>query len=206
MPELLPGVSPPEYPGMVRLINWWSARTWTDYGIAAVVPLIYAGIRRGGLGPYVVLNAAARATVYEAILAASAAVLGFVLVPAAIVLALTPGPRLTFLLENHSDDLRRATVHAAFVVLFTLGVCVLALGVDAQTGNTPTRYLVAWAFVLVLFGAVRLVDLFSVLLRNVGKDKEEESNQKPVLPDLTIPNPPEGLVVRAVSTSSRPVS
>lgn len=152
-------------------LSYWSKHAGVDWSIATAVAAGYGVARALGVSPIVVLQPAGRSDLYGSLVQAAGGVLAFALVPAAIVLALVPGPRVKRILAGHSEDLRRATVHAAAASIGLLVAAIAGQAVDSDTSNTPVRYLTLVAAVAAVLGILRLVDQFSILLRNVGQDQ-----------------------------------
>ncbi len=136
-----------------------------------------------GAGSLVTLSAAGRAVLYASFMGAAGAVLAFVVVPAAIVLAVSPGPRLQYVLSRHPGDLRRATVGGGLAALLGMGVGLAAIALDTGSkGNLSARCFVLFATCVLFAGALRMLTLFSVLLKDINADRERTGSN-------TIPGP-----------------
>jgi hypothetical protein len=177
-------------------VGWWSHRPGIDYLIAGSALGAYRVARSHGLDPLVVQSGPWRVEIYQGALGLAAAVLALAVVPAAIVLALTPGRRLRYLLRTHSDDLRHATVAAAGAALASLAISVGALAFDAgDSSNRLARNLAVFILAVVVLAAARLIDLFGLLLKNIGQDRSSDGHDPSVGPvhPLELPEAPEGI-------------
>lgn len=188
----------------MRVIGWWSRHPVADYVAAGALLGSYRLARTAGLDPVVVQRGTYRVEIYQAGLGLSAAVFAFAMLPTAIVLALTPGRRLRYLLRNHPDDLRAATLAAAVASLGAMLLFTAALALDAgDASNTLVRYLSVGILVVEVSAAIRLLDLFLLLLLNNARDGESEDYEPTVGKVRRVPRPKaRGTKVRVVETTS----
>jgi hypothetical protein len=185
----------------VRLLDRWSRDAWWDWPLGAAAAVGYWLARKGGMDPVVILTGAGRSDMYQALVGVGGSVLAFAVVPAAIVLALIPGPRLRVLLTNHSGDLHGATIEGAAAALALMVFAVGGLALDSEASNGPVRHAVMATSVVLLSSVVRLAELFSILLRNVSRDSAGPPTAD--LPDLSHPRPSRGTRGQLVTPSRR---
>jgi hypothetical protein len=187
------------------LISIWSRRPAIDYAIAGALVGGYRLARTLGLEALVVQPPSERGAIYQSALEATGAILAFAVIPAAIVLALTPGRRLGSLMRKYPHELRRATVAAAFASLGSMALCLGALSFDAGSAtNILARYLVAFGLTVTFLAAVRLVDLFAQLLKSIGRDTETAGYDVTVgqVTPVERPELPDGVEVRLQAKST----
>jgi hypothetical protein len=185
-------------------VGAWSKYPAIDYVVAGMVGAGYGAARAAGaLSPLVALPATARATVYAAFMGAAGAVLAFVVVPAAIVLAVSPGPRLAYVMKTHPHDLRRATVSGGFAAILGLASGLVALALDTgSSGNLPARALVLFAAVVLFAGALRMLTVFAVLLKDIGVDRQDATGSNSMSGPVAVPDPALGESVRPLRAAS----
>lgn len=188
----------------MSLVGWWSERPAMDY-LAGGIAAVGYGVARtvGGVTPFVALSAGDRSTLYAAFMGAAGAVLAFVVVPAAIVLAVSPGPRLAYVLKTHPDDLRRSTVGGGIAALLGLATGLIALTLDVgPNGNIVARCLVILAAVVVFSGGARMLTIFAVLLKDIGVDRQDGVGSNTMPGPVAVPDPEPGESVRTLRAAS----
>lgn len=198
-------VAPHGYIGSMSALGWWTKRPSVDYVFAGAVVAGY-GIARsvGAVGGVLALHPAARAIFYPAFMAAASAVLAFILVPAAIVLAVSSGPRLEYVLSRHPGDLRRATVSGALASLLSLAVGLVAIGFGTgHQGSLAVWCLILFALLVLFGGALRMIALFSVLLRDITADRQHGVGSNTIPGPVPVPEAGGGATVHALRSSFR---
>jgi len=144
------------------VFGFWRRNWWCDLliGAAGSVVVWWAG------GPGDVLHKGDPSSLYLAVVTASAALGILALTPIAIVLALTPGPRLKALLDNQMDLLRRAMTWTVMANLLAIAIGVLGLALDGtDQGRGWLRIAALGAEFVSLLSMARLVWFFAALLR-----------------------------------------
>jgi len=185
-------------------VGYWSKRPLIDYVTAGLVGTGYGAARAAGaIGPIVTLPTPARATVYAAFMGAAGAVLAFVVVPAAIVLAVSPGARLAYVLRTHPDDLQRATVWGGVASVLGLASGLGALALDTgSSGNLSARCVVLFAALVLFSGALRMLRVFAVLLRDITVDRQLGTGANTMPGPVAVPEPDAGVSVRPLRAAS----
>ena len=189
-----------------RFLNWWSARPWTDWLVAAVIIVLALVLRAAGRRP-VVLDGQDRQVLYGAILGASTGFLGFGLTPAAMVLGTTAGVRLRAVLKSHQLELRDAVLTGLRRVVLMVCLCAIGLATDvSDPGTRIIRYLILGGAAALVPAALRLIDAFGGLFSLISLDKL--SNEKAEVAPIPLPPMPEPPSQRAKAgarrASSRP--
>lgn len=163
-------------PAQHQPLDWWSAHVWVDLVAGGVVASAYWIWRLADGEAIVVLDGDGRATLYTALAGIAAALLAFGITPVAIVLALTPGPRLSALLKYHGEAVRRTLMAALWSLVSFLVVSVAALAGDTGARDVAwLRYLLLAVAVQALLSILRLLQTFSLLLRDINIDRRSES-------------------------------
>jgi hypothetical protein len=181
------------------LVSRWSQRPAVDYLVGLAALSSYRVARLFGLSPLVVQPGSQRTEIYQGSIAAASAVLAFVVVPVAIVLALAPGRRVTALLRRYPHDLRRATVAGGAGALLTLATGIGALAFDAGSGsNEFFRHAMALAVAVLFLSAARVIDLFAALLKTIASDTQSQGFDPSVGPvrPVKVPPVPDGVEIR----------
>lgn len=149
-------------------LGWWRRQWWLDLflGLGAAT-LLYRAVDGGALqgGDAVAL--------YGAVVGASAALGTLALTPVAIVLALTPGPRLHALMAHHLATVRRAMTWTVMASLAALALGVVGLAVDSATAqHGGLRLAAVSAQFASILAMARLVWFFLALLTVEELDRE----------------------------------
>jgi uncharacterized membrane protein len=178
------------------MLNVWSKRPGVDVVLLVVVAGGYLLARGLGASPVVTLSGDTRSSIYTSLIPIAGAILAFVVVPAAIVLAIAPGKRLAKLLSRHPGDLGRGTSWAALFAVATMAISIVGIAFD--TGRVSERVIEYLALIfagILVLAALRMVYLFWVLLSTIDKDHQDE----PDLESLNVPPPAEAAAVRVIS-------
>ncbi len=150
-------------------MNFWRKHWWFDILLGATGALL--------------LDLAFRNTLltgnvsifFLAVVTASAALGALAITPIAIILALTPGPRLKSLMKHHVDMIRHAMSWTVFANLFTVLIGILGISTNS---SSITQHPIGVAALIAEFSALlamgRLVWFFVALLRVNGADRSSE--------------------------------
>lgn len=118
------------------------------------------------LAPDGVISEGDATALFGAVVAASSALGTLAITPIAIVLALTPGPRLKALLSQHLTIVRVAMGWTVLCNLLAVAVGVIGLAADnGKNGDDAVRFLVVALEFASLLAMCRLVWFFLALLR-----------------------------------------
>lgn len=160
-----------EQPLAIRLSAPWRRLTVLD------LPL--GGIACGILGltfPHTIFSHGDATALASGVIVASAALGALAITPIAIVLALTPGPRLQALMKSHLGRVRQSMSWAVVVNLLSLTMGIIDLVVDsASHPETVIRWLVVGAEFASLLAMARLVWFFVSLLSVDSTDRAPSS-------------------------------
>ena len=168
---------------LLAATGWWRRHDQVDVGLGLV-----ADAAIWLTTPHSVLRRGDASGLAGGVIVASAALAAMTLTPIAIVLALSPGPRLQALLRYHRATVRRSMAWAVMLNLTATGVGVLDLSVDSGTYPVlPLRWVVVSAEVAALFAMARLMWFFLSLLlldevdkTNVEQEGASTYNRPPV--------------------------
>ncbi len=150
------------------MVAFWRRHWWVDLllGIASAVALRQAS-------SFGLLRTGEANELYVAIASTSAALGTLAITPIAIVLALTPGPRLRALLAHHVAIVRRAMSWTVFANLLAVATSLVGLAVDVE--GHPVLWLRASALSFegaALLAMARLVWFFVAMLVVDEVDKD----------------------------------
>jgi outer membrane protease len=121
-----------------------------------------------------VLHGGDPSTLYLAVVTASAALGILALTPIAIVLALTPGPRLKALLDNKMDVVRQAMAWTVVANLLAVAIGIVGIASDeVMHAHLWMRVVATGAEFVSLMAMARLVWFFVALLRLSHVDQTE---------------------------------
>jgi hypothetical protein len=153
------------------MLGFWRRHWWADVllGLAAVL-MLWHFLDRG------LLHGGDAGSLFVVVSTASAALGTLAITPIAIVLALTPGPRLRALLDHQVAVVRRAMVWTVFANLLTVAIGVVGISTDDRVHvEVPVRVLALTFEASSLLAMARLVWFFAALLRLDDVDKAAET-------------------------------
>lgn len=160
---------------MRRLRIFWSAHPGFDLIVGIAVTVAYFLGRRSNIVPPIVKASPGQLTaIYQTTVGAGVSFLAFGMTPVAIILGLSPGPRLTVLLRTRSSDIAPVFVAALWRILALVccGACGLLFDVPGAPGRWP-RYLTLALAIASVSAIARMIDTFSTLLRLIAVDRED---------------------------------
>lgn len=123
-----------------------------------------------------------RVALYSSVVAFGAALLAFVVVPAAIVGGLSPTGRLQAVIRRHGHELSFATTIAGIAAIVLMVLSIIALGVDTDVGFEPIRYVVLSFPIGTLLAALRVLEFLRVLMSVHHRDDADPLRSKPIRP------------------------
>ena len=139
-----------------EMTKFWRQHLWMDLVVGLLAALIAFVVTDHGT-----LHTGDATNLYIAVVSASAALGAFAVTPIAIVLALTPGPRLKALLNHQMDQMRRAMGWTVAINLIAIAVGLIGIAIDsADHAYGPLRFLALAIELAALLAVSRLVWFF----------------------------------------------